>query len=254
MAASKAKKWIWRILLILSVAALTVSGVMLAFRLIPPLDRPSLVTSTPISDAPSEVLADNPIDFAALWEQNEEIVAWIRVPGTRIDYPVLQSGEGTPESFYLDHNVSREKHRAGAIYIQKMNAPSFRDPNTVVYGHNMGNGTMFADLHQFRSKQSFFDENDTIMVYTPGHIYTYRIYSAFMFDDRHVLNSYAFHTDEGYEQFLSVVRNPPTMRRQVREGLSLTTEDRIVTLSTCAGVDTERFLVVGVLVDETRTK
>ena len=253
MADSRVKKWIWRVLLIVCVAAFTVSAVVLASRLLPPADLPSTVTSTPTESTPPEVLVDNPIDFVSLKEKNSDIIGWIRVPGTRIDYPILQSGEGTVESFYLDHNADRQKSKAGSIYIQKINAPTFLDPNTLVYGHYMANGSMFADLHQFR-KGTFFAENDTITVYTPDHIYTYRIYSAFVFDDRHVLNSYNFHTDEGYEQFLAVTRNPSSMRRQVREGVEVTTDDRIITLSTCTGVDSERYLVVGVLIDEARTK
>ncbi len=256
MAGSRKNKWIWRVLLVVCVIAFTVSAVILASRLMPPADMPDVVTSTPAVSTPpgsEEVLVDNPIDFASLREENSDIVGWIRVDGTRIDYPILQSGEGTVESFYLDHNRYRQKDRAGSIYIQKMNAPSFLDPNTVVYGHYMANGSMFADLHQFR-KDAFFAENDTITVYTPDRILTYRIYAAFVFDDRHILNGYEFHTDEGYEQFLSVTRNPPSMRRQVREGVEVTTDDRIITLSTCTGVDTERYLVVGVLVNEARTK
>lgn len=253
MAGSQGNKWIWRILLIVCVIAFTVSAAMVAVRLLPPLDQPSAVTSTPSASTPPEVLVDNPINFKSLQKKNSDIIGWIRVDGTRIDYPILQSGDGTVESFYLDHNPDRERHRAGSIYIQKMNAPSFLDPNTVVYGHYMANGSMFADLHQFR-KEAFFAENDTITVYTPDHIYTYRIYAAFVFDDRHILNSYDFHIDEGYEQFLAVTRDPPTMRRQMREGVEVTTDDRIITLSTCTGVDTERYLVVGVLIDEARTK
>lgn len=250
---SRVKKWIWRVLLIVCVVAFTASAVVLVTHLLPPADQPSVVTSTPSVSTPPEVLVDNPIDFASLREKNSDIIGWIRIPGTRIDYPILQSGEGTVESFYLDHNADRQKSKAGSIYIQKINAPSFLDPNTLVYGHYMANGSMFADLHQFR-KEKFFAENDTITVYTPDHIYTYRIYSAFVFDDRHILNSYNFHTDEGYEQFLAVTRNPSSMRRQVREGVEVTTDDRIITLSTCTGVDIERYLVVGVLVDEARTK
>ncbi len=254
MADSRKHKWIWWVLLVVCVIAFTVSAVMLALRLMPPEDLPDVVESTPTTvSTPEEVLVDNPIDFAQERAENSDVIGWIRVEGTRIDYPILQSGEGTVESFYLDHDRYRRQNRAGSIYIQKMNAPSFLDPNTVVYGHYMANGSMFADLHQFR-KEQFFAENDTITVYTPDRILTYRIYAAFVFDDRHILNGYEFHTDEGYEQFLSVTRNPPSMRRQVREGVEVTTDDRIITLSTCTGVDTERYLVVGVLIDEARTK
>ncbi len=200
-----------------------------------------------------EDLPDNPIDFAALQEKNPDTVAWIKVPGTVIDYPVMRSGADREENFYLDHNSEGEKHRAGAIYMQKLNSPDLSDPNTVLYGHNMGNGSMFSWLHQYK-KKAFFDENHTITVYTPGHILTYEIYSAFLYDNRHILNSFNFYSEEDYAAFLQQTLKPNSMVRQVREGISVTTNARIITLSTCNARDSERYLVVGVLTNDQRTK
>lgn len=213
------------------------------------------IVSTPshVSTDGSQTLVDNPIDFATLQAQNPETVAWIKVLGTVIDYPIMQSGPAREENFYLDHADDGTKARAGSIYIQKLNASDFTDPNTVIYGHNMASGKMFAMLHQFK-KKSFFDENRKIIIYTPGHILTYEIYSAFVYDNRHILNSFDFSDQEQYGSFLSQTLSPASMTRQVREEIHVTTNARIVTLSTCTGSSEQRYLVVGVLTNDQPTR
>ncbi len=245
------KKLLWIIILIISAVVFAIAAVLLVLQFLPLGEDYSgfkqSVTST------DENLPDNPIDFEALQAENPDVCAWIRLDNTVIDYPVLRSGLDTPEDFYLDHDMYGTKKRAGSIYIQQLNSPRFTDPNTLVYGHNMLNGTMFAVLKKFRNKQ-FFDENQTITVYTPGHIYTYTIFSAFVYDNRHILNSFNFYTEEGYGDFLKDCLDPPTFIKNVREGVEVTTDDRIITLSTCTSNDSERYLVAAVLTKDTRTK
>ena len=260
MTAPKTKRSIWWTALVILFSALfAVSAVMLVLHFLPQAGQPGLVSTPSVPSAPESngpMLVDNPIDFAALQAKNPEIIGWISIPGTHIDYAILQSGKDTPEDYYLYRDEQGKNRRAGSIYIQKQNSHLFTDPNTVIYGHYMANGSMFADLHQFR-KEKFFAENDTILIYTPGHILTYRLYSAFVFDDRHVLNSYNFHDPEdpmGYRAFLDVTLNPPTMHKQVRPGVEVTTADRIITLSTCTTRDTERYLVEGVLISDQLTR
>ena len=246
----------WQILLGVCIALFAAALVMLGIHFFPTLrpvvEAPSVpVVSTNTSEpAP---LPENPIDFAQQHAINPHIVAWIRIPGTVIDYPVLQSGNDVNDNFYLDHDVNRQPHRAGAIYIQQMNVPDFSDPNTVLYGHYMRNGSMFADLHQFR-KEDFFAKNEYMYVYTPGHILTYRIFSAFVYDNRHILNAFNFDDPEDYGAFLEQCLNPTSMARQVRQGVEVTTADRIITLSTCTTRDSERYLVEGVLIHDQPTQ
>lgn len=214
--------------------------------------KDDIVSSIPNSGS-AENLPDNPIDFAALQAKNPDTAAWIKIPGTIIDYPVMYSGKsGDGKDFYLNHNSDKQSHRAGAIYMQDINSADFTDPNTVLYGHNMANGSMFSWLHQYK-KKAFFDENRTIIIYTPGHILTYEIYSAFHYDDRHILYSFDFSDEESYAAFLQQTLNPTSMVKQVREGISVTTNARIITLSTCTGSNTQRLLVVGVLTDDQKT-
>ncbi len=247
-------KTAWRIVLIVAGAVLALCLIGIVAYLLPQWLSPNGdIVPAPMPSMSDVELPDNPIDFAALQEKNPETVAWIRIPGTIIDYPVMRSGMSREENFYLDHNSDGKKHRAGAIYMQKLNAPGFTDPNTVLYGHNMANGSMFSWLHQYK-KKDFFNKNHTIMIYTPGHILTYEVYSAFVYDNRHILNSFNFSDKEDYAAFLQQTLKPNSMTKQVREGISVTTNARIITLSTCTARSSERYLVVGVLTNDQPTK
>lgn len=195
---------------------------------------------------------DNPINFTKLKGQNEEVVGWIQIPNTVIDYPIMQSGFNTEEDFYLNRNLEKQKATEGSIYIQKMNYSNFTHKNTVVYGHDMRNGSMFGSLKKFRNAE-YFEENDTIYIYVQGHILKYKIYSAFVHDDSHILYSFDFENTEEYQKFIDMTLNPKTKVKNVREGVKVTTDDRIITLSTCTNKDTERYLVVAVLEEDTYT-
>lgn len=245
------KKIKWAVVLALSAVVFAVALVLLIIHLWP--ERPEntdIPSSLPTSQA--KELPDNPINFDELKAQNPDICAWIQIPGVNVNYAILQSSEDA-EDFYLNHDTEKKYKTAGSIYIQKINNKDFTDPNTVIYGHNMLNGSMFGTLKKFRNRQ-FFEENTTIYVYTPGHILTYTIYSAFVYDDRHILNSFNFGTDEGFSAFLEQTLNPTSMVKNVRDGVNITTNDRIISLSTCTANDSERYLVEGVLINDQPTK
>lgn len=207
-------------------------------------------TGTEPTEAP---LVDNPINFEELTKLNPDLYAWIRIPGTSIDNPVAQSSNND-QNYYLHHNYLGNYEFAGTIYSQRHNTKYFIDRVTVLYGHNMLNGTMFADLHKF-SREDFFEENDTIYIYIDGHILTYQIFAAYEYDDRHILNSFSFHEDEVYEQYLKDCLNPRSTNSIVREGVELSIEDKIITLSTCTNYNSsKRYLVQGVLINDEKTR
>ena len=128
----------------------------------------------------TESLADNPIDFASLKETNDEIYAWINVPGTKVDYPILQSKES--DDFYLKHSATDKKYSAsGAVYTQSMNSTDFSDRVTVIYGHNGYSDTFFTTLHNFENEDTF-NANPYFTIYTPGKKLTYEEISAFEYE------------------------------------------------------------------------
>jgi sortase B len=200
-------------------------------------------------------LPDNPIDFTTLQAQNSEVYAWIYVPGTNINLAVLQSS--IDDNYYLNHDIDKAENYAGAIYSQSKNSKDFSDPVTLLYGHNLLNSTMFTQLHFFEDA-AFFNEHTQFYIYTPGHILTYDIVAAYMYDNRHILNSFDFSDPTVVQSYFDTVTNPSSLLMNVREGATLTAgSNTIVQLSTCMDgtySSTSRYIVTGVLVDDQATK
>lgn len=195
-------------------------------------------------------IPEKSVDIAALQEEvNQDIYAWINVPGTVIDYPVLQHPEEM--DYYLEYNMDGTKGYPGCIYTQRMNGKEWNDPNTVLYGHNMKNGTMFAGLHKFED-ETFFEENRYIYIYTEdGRILIYEIFAAYVSGNEHLLMSYDIYTDTGFQSYLDSISDHTGTGCHFLTEKELTAEDKIITLSTCiSGQATKRYLVQGVLVAE----
>lgn len=196
-----------------------------------------------------EPLAANPIDFEQLQAVNPEIYAWIRIPDTNVDYPIAQH-EGEDQSYYLYYTVYGEKETAASIYTESINSRDFSNPNTVIYGHNMKNGSMFHDLRYY-ADQDYFDEHSVIYIYLPDRILTYEVAASYEYDDRHLLYAFDFSDKEVFAEYLDNVMHPRSMYARVNENVELTAEDRIITLSTCVGNKPEaRRLVQAVLIDD----
>ena len=197
-------------------------------------------------------LADNPIDFNKLKGINDEIYAWIYIPNTNIDYPILQSKSS--DFFYIDHDVYKNYQFAGSIYSESLNLRDFTDRNTVLYGQNMSDGRMFANLHKNEDKK-FFDSNKYIYVYLPNQKLTYEVVSAYVYDDRHLLNSFHLDDDKVFKDYLTYVANPRSVVCNVNKNVKLDLNSKLITLSTCLNSnDNGRYLVPGVLIKNEQTK
>lgn len=198
---------------------------------------------------------ENPIDFKKLQEINKDIVAWIKIEDTNIDYPVLRAPKDD-QSFYLHRDFNKDYLYAGSIYMESYNKGNFTDRNTILYGHNMANGTMFADLHKFED-EDFFNKHKYMYVYTPDSIKKYNIYSAYEYDDRHINNSFRhFDDNKLFKEYIEYSLNPKnSITYNVRKGADVTISDKLVTLSTCTNNRPEnRYLVQGVLIKDDKTK
>ena len=106
---------------------------------------------------------ESPIDFSALREINPDIVAWVEIPGTRIDYPVVQADNNET---YLHRSLEGEESSAGAIYLDCDSDSDFMGKHSILYGHHMKNGSMFAEIVKFKEK-SFFQEHREVILYLP---------------------------------------------------------------------------------------
>lgn len=208
------------------------------------------------SPIPEDVFTDDTdkrIDFDKLQSYNKELVAWIYIPNTKIDYPVARH-EDEDQTYYLNYDMYGEPSYSGCIFMEKDNKKDFTDNNTVIYGHNMKNGTMFKGLHKFEDRK-FFDENKYAYIYLPDRTLVYEIFAAYTSDDVHILSAYNFKDKKVYQKYLDMVTNPRYMGANTREGTVVTTDNTIITLSTCVGGQPEnRYLVQGVLKYDKKVK
>lgn len=194
----------------------------------------------------AEEKVEIPINFDELSKTNEDIYAWITVPNTLVDYPVLQSSN-EEDDYWLNRTIEGIEGLPGSIYTRQVNKKDFSDYNTVIYGHNMKNDTMFGSLHDFENND-FFNNNKEIIIYTPDHIYEYEIFAAVVHSDENIMTSYDFESKEGREEFLNKIYSNEDVRSNINEDIIVTSEDKIITLSTCIGSEkNHRYLVLGVL-------
>ena len=190
----------------------------------------------------------SPIDFEELQKLNADIYAWIEIPGTAINYPVVQSPND--DGYYLNHTIEGQEGYPGTIYTERQNAKDFSDYNTVIYGHNMKDGSMFMGLHAYEDPQ-YLKEYNEVIIYTPNHQYTYRIFAAVIYNNSHILNSYDFENEEQRQLYLDSIYASRTMQSSIDDSVEVDTQSKLLTLSTCiGGQPNQRFLVEAVLTDE----
>ena len=201
-------------------------------------------TAETATEEQSEVI---PVKFEELQAVNTDIYAWITVPGTVIDYPILQ--HASDNTYYLMHNIDGSYGYPGCVYTENMNSKDFTDNNTVIYGHNMKNGSMFAQLHKFEDPD-FFNENREVLIYLPDEVLHYTIFAAHVYDDRHLLYSFDFTDPEVYQKYLDSIFSTRDMSANIDKDVTVTADDQIITLVTCIGSQpNNRLLVQAVLTD-----
>ena len=192
----------------------------------------------------AEGLIPIPVDFEALHEINEDIYAWIDIEDTNVHYPILQSA--TDDSYYLEHTVDRVAGLPGSIYTESINEKDFSDYMTLVYGHDMRDGSMFKHLHKF-SDPEFFESHDTITIYTEDSIHTYKVLAAVAYTNEHLMYKYNQNSAADREAFVDSLYEMKNSRNQYRDGIEVDEESKFVVLSTCiTGQPDKRWIVVGV--------
>ncbi len=200
----------------------------------------------PVIEVPKveENKLENPIDFESLTAQYPDIYAWIRIPGTNVDYPIVQR-EGD-NGYYLNHTIDGRQRVEGSIFTENYNSKDFEDPNTIIYGHNMKNGSMFKTLHRYKDRQ-FLMDNSEIFIYQQDKILKYKIFAAYVYDNRHLMHSFDFEDENIFRNYLNNVLTKKDMSSNINTTVSVTAGDKIITLSTCNSNDAQRYLVQAVL-------
>lgn len=180
------------------------------------------------------------VDFEALMEINPDVVGWIFIEGTNINYPVVQ---GQDNSCYMNRLFDGSTNGAGSIFMDYRNAPDMSCRNIVLYGHNMKNGTMFNQITNYK-QQDFYDRHPTALFITPEGNYKIEFIAGYVTD----LNSHAwkieFATDEEFSRWLDNAITQSTFTSTIEPEA----QDRVVTLSTCSYEYADaRYVLVGIL-------
>lgn len=176
------------------------------------------------------------IDLAALREVNPDVIGWILIPDTKVNYPILQ---GQDNDFYLNHTWDQQENSVGSIFMEWRNTSDFTDFNTIVYGHNMNDGSMFANVRRY-SAQWYWENHPYIYIVTDGGIYRYEIFSSYKAPTDSAAYGLSFQQNTTKVNFLTeAVKNS-----EIYTAISPELTDRILTLSTCSGTGyTNRWVV-----------
>lgn len=180
----------------------------------------------------------NPINFDELNAINPDIMGWIRIGALDISYPVAQ---GTDNDYYLHRTFEGVDNFAGCIFLNCDNTRYLTDQNSIIYGHNMKNGSMFGTLREFANQETY-DKNPYFWIFTPDFIYQYRIFSS---SEVYKIGD-PYRTRFTTEDFQAYI-DQSLANSNIACSVEVTTEDRIVTLSTCTADDSTRRIVQGKL-------
>lgn len=217
-----------------------------------PAPQPTKPKTEEATTAPAEVVPEEPekpkrpldaqwpaVDFEALQQINPDVVGWVYIPDTQINYPILQ---GETNDTYIYHLLTGEYNSSGSIFMDAYIPRDFTAKNNSIYGHHMQNGTMFADIAEYR-EQSFYDAHPYALLVTPEGNYGVHIFSGYVT----AAWTDAWKTDFSEDSFAQWLLEMEK-RSYFASDVVPTEEDLIVTFSTCTyEYDNARFVVHGVL-------
>ena len=184
------------------------------------------------------------VDFDKLKSVNEDVVGWIYVDALPdISYPIVK---GKDNQTYLHQTYEKNYNFAGTIFVDYENSGDFSDCNTLVYGHNMKNGSMFGHLKKFRENDKLYKQDKYFWILTPERNYRYEIITAYTTGVNSDTYTLFKGPGEEFEKYLETIKGYSEIQT---DDTDLTIKDKIVTLSTCTGNESTRFVVQGKRVD-----
>ena len=179
------------------------------------------------------------VDFGALYEINADVVAWLILPDTPIHHPVVQ---GTDNYHYLRHIFDGRRSNIGTLFVDTYNEPGFVDRNTIIYGHNLQDGSMFAVLENY-SSQDFFNAHPWVFLLTPTGNYVIQLFAGYVTDvEGPSWRLWFSDDDDEFKEWVNAAR----ARSDFVSDVEVRPSDQVVTLSTCSlAFYDARYVVVG---------
>ena len=237
------------IILIVCICGLVVSGSMLFKWLKNNIESNKVMTEINDIAGISDVDEDEDpgaefgIDFEALIAYNSDVVGWIRIPGTSISYSLVQAEDNNK---YLRHSLDLTWNEFGWPFLDYKNSSDFTDKNTVIYGHNITSGLMFADLANIYNGS--LGNDVTINIYRKDYrLLTYKVFSTYVYAPESYYLTTQFANDEAYSTYLSAMMS----RSVIDFNQTVGVDDNIITLSTCTRDTKNRIVVHAKLVSNT---
>ncbi len=175
------------------------------------------------------------IQIKELQKQNDEIIGWLEIGGTKINYPVMQAPDN---EFYLNHDYKKEKNKQGSLYLDKDYNWSIPSSNLLIYGHNNTlDGSMFADLLKYQ-EESFYKEHPTFRFTTANEDVEYEIIAVFKSrvyykNEKNVFRYYYFINAKNEQEYNEFIENCKKISLY-NTGKSAKYGEQLITLSTCA--------------------
>lgn len=193
-----------------------------------------------------QIAVDLDIDYDALTKINSDFVGWIYYAPLELSYPIVR---GIDNDYYTHYTFENVKNSSGAIFMDFLNKPDFSHFNTIIYGHNMRNGTMFGSLKKLLNDPSIIEEDPYIYIFTKDKVMMYEICAAYITN----ASSHTYDLTQTVEEqadYVEYIRDVATYYRDdtmLEE--SLTEDTKLITLSTCHGLHTSnRTVIHGVLI------
>ena len=168
------------------------------------------------------------MDLEALRQVNPDVTGWIRIPGTVVDYPLVQ---GRDNEFYLDHNWQGDAHYVGSIFLEQYNAADLTDFHTLVYGHNMADGSMFGSLHRYQW-EAHWREHPYVYILTDAGVLRYEVFATYTTQTDSDTYALSFPEEANRTAYIAGALEQSLLDLGIRPEPT----DRILTLSTCGGL------------------
>ena len=180
------------------------------------------------------------VDFASLQKKNPDIIGWIYIPDTVISYPLLQT---TDNEKYLHKTYDLQTSIFGSIFMDCQNQADFSDQHTIIYGHNMRNGSMFGSLKKYYDAD-FFQKHRKIYIYTPKESRVYQIFSCHVAKAGGSVYQTDFTDGKAFLQFAEGLQKSSYYQTQEE----LEKDSKLITLSTCTGAEEKRLVLHGIYI------